>query len=428
MPSSESGTGDPRVRERSVNRVHQPGGERPRPQVAESWRRAQASGLDPSADPSNQPLPESEREHRRATSGLEPLIPGLRANLDPVLRMGYLLVITDPQARVLWRFGDPGSRRRADQLGFVSGADWSESNVGTNAIGTTVVLGDPVHIRGPEHFADSHAAWGCAAAPLVDPWTGKVLGVIDVSGASRQLNPAAMALVTMAAQLAGHELLERHRGRLDRLRQRAAPLVAALGGQAVAVDLAGHVAAAIGLSAPDRVHLPTGLAAGPVRLAELGAGHAEPLPGGWLIRIDPDEACEATSALVILDGVPRLLVNTPGGQWTHDLTRRHAEILLALVAAGPIGLTGPQLGAAVFGEAAPLVTVRAEISRLRKALGAVLQARPYRIAAGVSVQVRLPADGWTLLPGSTAPVVSRIRELHRPGTQDWTRCLEALEE
>ncbi len=31
----------------------------------------------------------------------------------------------------------------------------------------------PVHIQGAEHFVESHTRWGCAAAPITDPWTGR---------------------------------------------------------------------------------------------------------------------------------------------------------------------------------------------------------------------------------------------------------------
>ena len=76
----------------------------------------------------------------------------------------------------------PRVRRLADRLGFVGGSAWTEANVGTNAIGTALVLGEAVQIHGAEHFVESHTIWGCAAAPLVDPWTGTTIGVVDVSG------------------------------------------------------------------------------------------------------------------------------------------------------------------------------------------------------------------------------------------------------
>ena len=50
------------------------------------------------------------------------------------------------------------------------------------------------------------------------------------------------------------------------------------------------------------------------------------------------------------------------------------------------------------------LTVRAEVGRLRRTLGAVVATRPYRIADGVDLRVVRPAD-----PGATP-----LRPLPRP--------------
>ena len=139
------------------------------------------------------------------------MVPRLVQLLAPVVDAGQLVVITDADGRVLWRSGNAGVRRMADDLGFVDGSAWTEGNVGTNAIGTALVLGEPFFIQGAEHFVESHARWGCAAAPIADPWTGRTLGVVDVSGPSRGLHPAELALVEMAARVCSLEVLEQHR-------------------------------------------------------------------------------------------------------------------------------------------------------------------------------------------------------------------------
>ncbi len=160
-----------------------------------------ATGLDPGAGAEIAPLVETELERRRAASGLAEMVPRLAESLAPVVDAGQLVVVADAEGRVLWRLGSSAVRRLADGLGFVGGSAWTEANVGTNAIGTALVLGTPVHVQGPEHFVESHTRWGCAAAPLVDPWTGRTLGVLDVSGPSRGMHPAELALVQLAAQM-----------------------------------------------------------------------------------------------------------------------------------------------------------------------------------------------------------------------------------
>lgn len=380
----------------------------PRSEIAASWRRVVAAGLDPGDNPPLPPLSGTELERRRTASDLGPLLPQLTASLASVVDAGQLVVVTDPDGRVLWRLGSTPARRSADGLGFVPGSAWTEHNVGTNAIGTALVTGEPVQIRGAEHFVESHTRWGCAAAPLTDPWTGRRLGVVDVSGPSRSLHPAELGLVTMAARLSALELVEGHRAALDRLRAVAAPMVARLDGRALVVDTSGHTALAVGLEPPARVALPTAMEAGEIWVPTLGAARAEGLPGGWLLRLGEREAAPAT---VVLDlrATPLVTVSGESGTWSRELSPRHAEILLALVLAGPAGRSAGELADDLFADPTRLVTVRAEMSRLRRVLGGVLLAQPYRVAPALAASVELPADRTSLLPGSSAPVVLALR-------------------
>ncbi|HEV7961951.1 MAG TPA: hypothetical protein VGP57_05365, partial [Actinoplanes sp.] len=66
---------------------------------------------------------------------------------------------------------------------------------------------------------------------------------------------------------------------------------------------------------------------------------------------------------------------------------RHAEILVLLGKAGHDGLSAEALSRALHGDAEHLVTVRAEVSRLRRLLGAIVDNRPYRLAEGVRLTV-----------------------------------------
>jgi hypothetical protein len=106
------------------------------------------------------------------------------------------------------------------------------------------------------------------------------------------------------------------------------------------------------------------------------------------------------------------------------VTPRHAELLL-LLAEHPRGLTAEELAAAIDERALDPVTVRAEMSRLRRAVGpGLLLSRPYRVVGPLDTDVaelrRLLADGdhaavldrWTgeLLPRSAAPGVTVLRD------------------
>ena len=79
-------------------------------------------------------------------------------------------------------------------------------------------------------------------------------------------------------------------------------------------------------------------------------------------------------------------------------------MLLLLARAGRTGMDAAALSTALYGHVGSLVTIRAEVSRLRKAIGGILLARPYRLAPEVEVVLPDLAES-PFVAGSTAPAV-----------------------
>lgn len=348
-----------------------------RPVISDSWRRLRSTGLDPSGTGQGPHLTGADLRQRRERSPLAEVLPLLRRHLLPAAEaVGQVLVVGDAQGTVLWREGPPSARRRADGLGFTEGSSWDERSVGTNAIGTSLVVGTPVHVFAGEHYAETHQPWTCAAAPLHD-LAGRVVGAVDLSGPAPTVHASTVALVEAVARLADLELRALHTTRHEGLRR----LVGSPEPGVVVVADDGCT-----IAAPDGVptHLTVTLdGSGLADVAALGTCTAEPLPGGWLLR--PATVVPGSSLLEVGEGWVRF--TTSAGGWNHRLSPRHRE-LLELLADHPDGLTAAELAGAVFGDPARTVTVRAELSRLRRLLGPVLLHRPYRI----DPRVRLTVD------------------------------------
>ncbi|MDQ1007576.1 hypothetical protein QFZ82_002061 [Streptomyces sp. V4I23] len=385
----------------------------PRTDIDESWQRMLRGGVDPDKDRRAGVLPLEEIERRRLSSPLLDVLPVLRDGLVSIAEAAqHIMVVSDAEGRLLWREGSSPVLRKGDGHGFVLGADWSEGLVGTNGVGTALVTRRPVQVHSAEHFVATHHTWTCAGAPVTDPRDGKLIGVVDISGPLSTMHPATLALVTSVTKLAEAELRNRHHEALDRLRSAAAPLLGRIGGRALAVDGNGWPAAVTGMAPPGRLALPKAVRAGRLWLPSLGMCSVEPLPSGWLVRVDEDDAGPVAPGRVVLDlsrpRRPSVRVSGGCGSWTYELSPRHAE-LLYLLALHRDGRSAAQLAEDLFGDRTRTVTVRAEMSRLRRHLAQVLAHRPYRFTEELEVEVVAPDRPGDLLPHSTAPAVRRAR-------------------
>ncbi|WP_407111781.1 GAF domain-containing protein [Streptomyces sp. DSM 116494] len=373
----------------------------PRPVIGQSWARMLRSGVDPDHDFRSGLLSHEEVQRRRQSSTLRHVLPVLREGLLSVADVArHIMVVADEEGRVLWREGSAPVLRKADGLGFQIGADWREDVVGTNGVGTPAVTGRPVQVFASEHFVRSQATWTCAGAPITDPRDGRLIGVVDVSGPLETMHPATLAWVDSVAKLAEARLRETHARSLERLRAVAAPLLARTGGRALVVDRHGWTAAVTGMPYTERLALPKSVSAGMRWLPALGRCSLEPLAGGWLVRA-ADEPVTRAGARIVLDlREPRrrsVEVSDGSGSWVRELSPRHAE-LLYLLAVHRAGRSAAALAGDIFGDPARTVTVRAEMSRVRRYLGPLLDHRPYRFTESAEVQTLLPDQPHSLFP------------------------------
>lgn len=384
---------------------------RPRSVIEASWNRLRTRGINP--DHHVPPRIETAGlDLLRQQSGLMTVLDEVTRGLESVIEGGdNILVIADARGRVLWRSGSPRVLGLADRLGFIEGAMWSENAVGTNGIGTALASHRAVQVFSAEHFLRSHHPWTCAGAPIRDPRTGQVIGIVDVSGPAPTVHPTMLALVDLVARLAESQLREAHDRTLNQLRTVAAPMLASVGGPALAVDAEGWVAAVASLPLYNRILLPENGLPGRIWVPPLGMCDTESLPGGWLVRVVEDVEATAVPSKVILDlrdGEPSLEMVGQIGNWRRSISSRHAEILLVLATNGQ-GRSAPELAEDLYGDRSRVVTVRAEMSRLRKQFVGLVAGRPYRFGDSVIVDVRYPQDMSMLLTSSTAPAVHAVR-------------------
>lgn len=347
-----------------------------RPLVRESWERSWRSRVGPEGTPHLE-LVNEELERYRLTHPLASAMDMIRALLLPGTAedSGVIVAVGDQAGRLLWIEGDRQLRSLTDDMGFVAGANWSEDAVGTAAPGTALTLGQSVQIRGAEHYNRLVHPWSCTAAPVRDPETHQVLGVIDITGGDEVVTPQVRLLVDATARAVESEML------VARLRERA--------------------------EAP-RSSAPVRTGKGTIR--------------GILHVLGRDRA--------------RLETDTEFGERVIELSARHAAIMLML-SVHRQGLSAERLAELVYGEGASPDTLRPEMVRLRKVLertasGLIPESRPYRLPMPLETdaqdvlslldrgahRVALTAYRGPVLPESTSPGVEEFRETVRSALRE----------
>ncbi len=259
--------------------------------VQDSWKRSIAAGLDPEDSLAKIVLDDERLEEIRASHPLAVAMPVIRNLLvESAAEAGHLVAVSDAVGQLLWVEGSRDLRARAEAMHFVPGSDWSEMSAGTNAPGTALALDRPVQIFGPEHLARPVTPWSCSAAPIHDPDTGAVLGVLDVTGTAEVASVQSLSLIRATVAAVEAEL------RIQRLTPPASSSVS-VGGPAGSSGWVMPSLEVLGVRGATFRHGST--------LTQLGLRHSELLlllatrPDGWragelAVALSDDEQADVT--------------------------------------------------------------------------------------------------------------------------------------
>ena len=175
--------------------------------IADSWVRSVAAGVAVEGGTAPITLAADELDDYRSEHPLSRVFPLLYDVLGRAAEdCDSVMAVADARGQLLWVCGRPSVLRRAESIHFVEGARWDEDHAGTNAPGTALRLDAPVTVRAEEHFARQVQRWSCAAAPVHDPETRDILGIVDVTGGADIASPQTIAMVRAAARMAESEL------------------------------------------------------------------------------------------------------------------------------------------------------------------------------------------------------------------------------
>jgi len=169
--------------------------------ILDSWERCFQLGINPYNNSKHFSLvKEQVRDSLAKNKDLLNIARPLMENLYSIVAgTGFVVVLTDASGYILELFADRDQPlMNPITTNFFAGACWSEAVAGTNAIGTAMVIKEPVQINGSEHYCYKHHCLTCSAAPILDA-DGNLIGILDISGASNASHLHTLGMVTAAA-------------------------------------------------------------------------------------------------------------------------------------------------------------------------------------------------------------------------------------
>lgn len=406
-----------------------PGSERGqlRPLIANSWNRCLNSdeGRDPTTPPPVPLVGEALARHRDQHP-LSTTMTICRELLGQAVQdSSCVFAVGDSDGVLLWVEGDRSTRHKAERMHFIEGALWSESQAGTNAPGTALAVGGPVQIVADEHYNEAVRTWSCAAAPIRDPDSGRLLGVIDITGGQNVASPHTLALVRATATAVEDELSRRLAVSDVQAREAYASRAQRSNLSSALVSHSGRV-----LETDSQLDLDNlaGLTCGTNGSGTLPDGRRlviEPVGTGGYVVVRFVEAVQQQerraavrltalgrdSAIMVIDGR------------TVKLSPRQSEIVVLLALADE-GLSAGRLAVDLSLDDLSNATIRVDMSRLRGVLGDdLLGSRPYLLRRPVRSDVHVARDllaegrvrdalgiyAGPLLPTSQAPTIVEHR-------------------
>jgi transcriptional regulator of acetoin/glycerol metabolism len=289
------------------------------------------------------------------------------------------IILTDASGQVIDRRAeDRGLRAHLDLISLAPGFSYAEPVAGTNAIGLALAEERAAVVLGTEHFVEVLQPMACYAAPVRNPLTQEIEGVLDITCDRSEAKSLALALVVQAGHEIERNLYENSTGRerlllqrfLAAVRERPARAVVAVSND---VMIANHSAATM-LDSSQREQVWQSIASAPI--VDVG---------------------EVVGAILDFDAVGQEVHNAAaysGGAVApvEHLTEREHDVLALIVAGQANKQIARQLSITEK-------TVKTHVSRVLGKLGVQSRTQAAMRAVSLGVGVEPRPSSLDILPG-----------------------------
>jgi transcriptional regulator of acetoin/glycerol metabolism len=118
------------------------------------------------------------------------------------------VVLTDTDGVIVHMVTSTEFAAEMGPLGLRPGGMWSETEAGTNGMGTCLAAAAPISVRREDHFFTQFTQLTCSAVPVYDP-SGHIAAVLDVSSRSSMMQQHLLVLLGMTARMIENRLIDR---------------------------------------------------------------------------------------------------------------------------------------------------------------------------------------------------------------------------
>ncbi|MGV9826848.1 MULTISPECIES: helix-turn-helix domain-containing protein [unclassified Gordonia (in: high G+C Gram-positive bacteria)] len=147
-----------------------------RTDIVKSWQRSRQNGVDVAR------LDVARTDVDFESGFIAAGAPVLLSMTDLLAGTSTSLALADPSGVVTWRWeSDSRITTLLDRSEFELGSQFAEQQAGTNGIGLAIADRRPVTVIGTEHYKQLWHDWACFAAPVANPITGQIAGLVNIA-------------------------------------------------------------------------------------------------------------------------------------------------------------------------------------------------------------------------------------------------------
>ncbi|MBP6191540.1 MAG: transcriptional regulator, partial [Acinetobacter sp.] len=178
--------------------------------ILSSWNRSKTAEI-----PKDRSAAPMQTMAKQTPNALEHALRLCAEDLKHIAQQSSMVVaVGDVGSTIIWTASSQQMQSAAESVHFMQGGQWKEELVGTNALALSLKTQQSSCVFSNEHYMSSIHDWVCYAAPIVDPYSKQILGVIDLSTTWKNHNSLGLLAAERCASIIQSALQEQYKQQL----------------------------------------------------------------------------------------------------------------------------------------------------------------------------------------------------------------------